>query len=132
MGFSKQCTKCGKIKWWYQFGKRKRGLFNLQSSCRPCVAQRNLKWVKKNQGKLKDGYRKWKEKNPERAKENSRKHYQKDQFIINGARRHKISVPEARRLLYLNKSEDLKVSKTPKRAIYEKILHIIANPPTIK
>ena len=127
MGFSKQCTKCGEVKWWYKFGKRKRGLFNLQSSCKICVAQRSLKWTNKNSEKMKEAYRKWKDKNPERANEISRKHYQKHKFIINGARRLKITTPEARRLLYQNKAEVLKVVETPKLGIYEKILRIMAD-----
>ena len=84
MGFSKQCTKCGEVKWWYQFGKRKQGLFNLQSSCKTCVSQRSLRWAKKNQEKVIDIYRKWKEKNPEKVKEHCRNYYHKNKFIIKG------------------------------------------------
>ena len=74
MGFSKQCTKCGEVKWWYKFGKRKRGLFNLQSSCKICVAQRSLKWTNKNSEKMKEAYRKWKDKNSGERKEKTEWH----------------------------------------------------------
>jgi hypothetical protein len=126
MGFSKRCTKCGKVKWWYQFGKRKQGLFNLQSICKACVSQYSLRGSRKNQEKVKDSYRKWKEKNPEKAKESRRKHYHKNKFIVNGARKLKITIPEARSLLYQNKAEVLKVAKKAKLGKYEKILQIIA------
>jgi hypothetical protein len=82
MGFSKQCTKCGEVKWWYRFGKRKQGSFSLQSSCKPCIAQRSLIWARKNYEKVRESYGKWKDKNPEKAKEYSRKHYQKNKFIV--------------------------------------------------
>ena len=127
MGFSKQCTKCGEVKWWYKFGKRKQGLFNLNSSCKICVAQRSLMWACNNPKKVMKAYRKWKEQNPDKANENSRKHYQKHKFVVNGARKLKITIPEARRLLYLNKAEVLKVTETPKLGKYEKILRIIAD-----
>jgi hypothetical protein len=104
MGFSNQCTTCGEVKWWYQFGKRKKGPFNLQSSCNACVAQRSLRWAKENPEKVRDAYRRWKEKNPERAKKIRQKHYQKDKFVIKAALKLKISIPEARRRLSLNRA----------------------------
>ena len=119
MGFSKRCTKCGEVKWWYQFGKRKQGLFNLQSSCKTCVSQRSLRWTKKNQEKVIDIYRKWKEKNPEKVKEHCRNYYHKNKFIIKGARNLKITIPEARSLLYQNRAEVLKVAETARLGKYE-------------
>ena len=127
MGFSKQCKKCGEVKWWYQFGNRKQGLFNLNSSCKICVAQRSLIWTHNNPKKVKKSYRKWKEQNPGNANENRIKYYQKNKFIVNGARKLKITTLEARRLLYQNKAEVLKVVETPKLGIYEKILRIMAD-----
>jgi hypothetical protein len=115
MGFSKQCTTCSEVKWWYQFGKRKKGAFNLQSLCKACVAQRSLRWTKENPEKVRDAYRKWKEKNSERAKEIRQKHYQKNKFLIKDALKLKIPLPEARRRLYLNRGEDLNLAKTAQR-----------------
>ena len=115
MGFSRQCTKCYEVKWWYQFGMRKKGPFSLQSSCKVCISQRSLRWAKENPEKVRDAYRKWKEKNPERAMEIRQKHYQKNKFVIKDALKLKIPIPEARRRLYLHRGEDLNIAKTAQR-----------------
>jgi hypothetical protein len=119
MGFSKRCTKCGEVKWWYQFGKRKQGPFSLQSSCKPCIAQRSSIWARKNPEKARESYRKWKDNNPEKVKERCKNYYHKNKFIIKGTRTLKITIPEARSLLYQNRAEVLKVAETARLGKYE-------------
>jgi len=36
MGFLKQCSKCDKIKYWFEFFKNKSGPFSLKSECKKC------------------------------------------------------------------------------------------------
>jgi len=53
MGFSKQCTKCGTVKWWYQFRASKQHKFSRNVWCICCMAEYNKKWIKNNPEKYK-------------------------------------------------------------------------------
>ena len=48
MGFSKECTKCGKVKWWYKFYKIKGHAFSLRSQCKSCGIEYRKEWKKLN------------------------------------------------------------------------------------
>lgn len=47
MGFSKECTKCGRVKWWYQFYWRKDRKV-LTYNCKDCRKKRTNTYYHKN------------------------------------------------------------------------------------
>ena len=105
MGFSKQCSNCGRVKWWYEFSKRKDGKFSLTSFCKNCCREKDRKWYKHNSEKRKKSShewrknhpekaseydRKWKKNNPEKVIKNAREHYRKNKKIISIKKRRKL------------------------------------------
>ena len=84
MGFSKECTKCGRVKWWYQFGVRKNSYaFSLRSNCKSCACKYSKKYRKgvafltrqtdeKYRQRLKEKKRDWYQKNKERISKEQR------------------------------------------------------------
>jgi hypothetical protein len=48
MSFLKQCTKCGKVKFWYEFNKDKSKTHGLKSQCKACQRQYDKKWREEN------------------------------------------------------------------------------------
>jgi hypothetical protein len=68
MGFSKQCTKCGEIKWWYKFSLSRtthsKGIFSLVCSCKTCQAKIAKKYYSDPKNREKN--RQYKRKDKER------------------------------------------------------------------
>jgi hypothetical protein len=48
MGFSKQCTKCRQVKWWYDFYKDLDKRFGVKSICKTCTAEQIFKYQQEN------------------------------------------------------------------------------------
>jgi hypothetical protein len=48
MGFSKQCTKCQQIKWWYDFYKDLDKKFGIKSICKTCTVKQIYKYQQEN------------------------------------------------------------------------------------
>lgn len=88
MGFSKECTKCGRVKWWYQFTiTGKSTTFSLRSNCKKCASKYAMEHRKRNYNKPHDKTdmelkrkrnKKWRYLNKKRLKE-----YQKQYYLIN-------------------------------------------------
>lgn len=119
MGFSKQCPKCGKVKWWYRFGIYKMGVFGLKSYCKACRSICDKKCDKKHHSKTPEEIRAirserrrlYRKNNPEKVRERERQRrlknkekksqYNRKYRIAHNAaicfsERHKTSIPEAR------------------------------------
>ena len=64
----KTCTKCGIEKDESEFGKAKKGLNGLNSSCKKCSLLRAVKWQKENHEKVKETNAKWRKENPSKLK----------------------------------------------------------------
>jgi len=57
MGFSKECTKCGRVKWWYEFDRGKKGCkFSIESQCSNCSKAYQKKSREKNKDKRRRRY----------------------------------------------------------------------------
>jgi len=63
MGFSKQCTKCGRVKWWHQFWRHPNGRLSLMSACKVCI--RKYKVYYENKEKKRTREKIWREENRE-------------------------------------------------------------------
>jgi hypothetical protein len=74
MGFSKQCSQCGKIKFWYEFYKDRSCMFSVKTHCRACESKNKKKYREDNPEKVKELDRKYREAHPERIKEKQRKY----------------------------------------------------------
>ena len=72
----KQCTRCGKVKYFGEFGKHEGCAGGVNSRCKSCVSESRRKWRKDNQEKIRENNRKWYEANNEKARESSRKWYE--------------------------------------------------------
>lgn len=107
MGLSKECPRCKKTKWWYQFSRNKSGPFALNSPCKTCdkkqaliyrnanieqVRLQTLKWRRNNKDKVNKGRRrrrkeaphiqaahnlKWRKKNPEKIAQQNKRYRNK-------------------------------------------------------
>ena len=74
MGFSKQCTKCGKVKWWYEFERAKAGKFSLNSYCFPCKRLRQNEYRKKNKDRENLRIKQYRNKNRDHISKRNREH----------------------------------------------------------
>jgi 5-bromo-4-chloroindolyl phosphate hydrolysis protein len=101
MGFSRQCTKCGKVKWWYKFSKNKEGEFGLRAKCKACLSKEDKKYYKgyykKNKEKISSKKRNYYRKNKEKICRHDSDYYKRNRDIILFARRNNMRISRARK-----------------------------------
>lgn len=65
MGFSKQCSQCSEVKWWYEFYKDRGCMFSVKAHCRVCELKNKKKYIEAHPDCNKEAKRKFKEANPD-------------------------------------------------------------------
>lgn len=74
----KTCSKCGLVKLYLDFFKRKRSPDGHEAECKECRKQRNAKWFSENKERHHEMTRKWYQENREQHLEDSRARYEAD------------------------------------------------------
>ncbi len=75
MGFSKDCPRCGKTKWWYEFSRNKKSPSTLNYTCKICDRKRAIIYRNANVERLKLKSANWKKNNRDKVNKWNRENY---------------------------------------------------------